>query len=932
MILYDNSILENLDWFIAKSILAQGRKYDTMRKQQKKQVSEQISTLYEACCELPKHPEQTFIDLCAEIQEFVSGIFNFVESTAGEGTVTADLLGQLYEMLFKATQYEATTEQLIDLVKKIDESLYDLKIDKIEIVFFCYKASMSDCLSSIYFAAKEDQHCDAYFIPIPYFDRTGDGSIGEMHLEAEGCYSDKFYLTDWRTYNIEEHLPDVVFFMAPYDQHNFVTSVHPDFYSKRLKQYCGLLCYSPYFVSDEYVDFVKSGTEALCATMGAIYADYIFVQSERVKEAWIAAIHKVESVNNSEGAFGDLKKKIVALGSPKFDAVLATRPEEGKYTEDWDKLIEGKKVVVYNTSVSAILKGREQYLKKIRSVIETFKKYNEVVLWWRPHPLMEQTYDSMRHGLAEEWHKIVEQYRREGIELSDEIVAVEVGKFADRARSIAEGETKKGSSFIYDTSSDMHRAIACSDGYYGDRSSVATLFKETGKPVVIQTANENNNAAFNNLQKDEKEVLLEEIVRTAHQFNVAKQPLVMEDIYFDGVFFWFAATNFNSLFRMHRETFQLEWIGFFPDEDKRAFRLYSSIAYCSGKIYFSPMRAKEIAFYDLEHKEFGKIPFEYPTYNVHEYYNEAKFHKVVAFGHCVYFIPYYHNSIICYDTVTKEITSYDDWVNEAESKRIYKERGYFCSCTKADNLLVLPSQNANGVLVFDTNAKTSRWFSMPESKKSNGFYSVCYKDEYFYILRSNGIIYKRKLLKDAEEIQEINLSKADIEDEAFFTSDKSGEYYYLLPHLTSDCAIRLNLNTYESESIGRFGDEKAFPHPYQQYWFAKIVDGFLYASAARSGRFIVYNINTGEQIEKMLHLPVKEMDEIQKVSARAFQKTIAERKVNEQIYEPDNSIKYLESYLDYVTSSDYRRVNMGKDTQNAGTKIFEFIKQEAFSI
>lgn len=899
-----------------------------MRKQQKKQVSEQLSTLHEACDELHKHSEQTFIDLCAEIQEFVSGIFNFVESTAGEGTVTATLLGQFYEMLFKATQYEVTTEQLIDFIKKIDNSLYDLKIDKIEIAFFCYKASMSDCLASIYFAAKEDQDCDAYFIPIPYFDRTGDGGIGQMHLEAEGCYSDKFELTDWRTYNMEEHLPDVVFFMAPYDQYNFVTSVHPDFYSKRLKQYCGLLCYSPYFVSDEYVDFVKSGNEALCVTMGTIYADYIFVQSEKVKEAWIAAIHKVEYLNNSKGAFGDLEKKIVALGSPKFDAVLTTRHEECKLTEEWEKLIDGKKVILYNTSVSAILTGREQYIQKIRSVIEVFKKHNDVVLWWRPHPLMEQTCDSMRQGLAVEWREIVEQYKREGMQICDEIVVTEIGRFTEGTES----EKKKGGNFIYDTSSDLHRAIAWSDGYYGDRSSVATLFKKTGKPVVIQTANENNNAAFYNLQKDEKEMSLEEVVRTAHQFNFAKQPLVMEDIYYDGVYFWFAATNFNSLFRMHKETFQVEWIGFFPDEDKGAFRLYSSIAYCNGKIYFSPMRAKEIAFYDIEHNVFGKIPFESPTYNVHEYYNEAKFHKVITVRHCVYFIPYYHNSITCYDTVTGDITSYDDWVNDAEAKRLYKERGYFCSCVTSDNLLVLPFQNANGVLIFDTNTKMSRWFSMPESKKDNGFYNVCCKDEYFYILRSSGIIYKRKLLRDDEEIQEIKFSKIDTEDEAFFASDKSGEYYYLLPHLTSDCAIRLNLNTYESETIGRFGDEKAFPHPYQQYWFAKIVNGFLCASAARSGRFIIYNINTGEQIEKMLFLPVKEIDEIQKMSAKAFHKTIAERKINEQIYEPDNSIKYLEDYLDYVTSSDYSKVNEGIDTKNAGTKIFEFIKQEAFHI
>lgn len=39
---------------------------------------------------------------------------------------------------------------------------------------------------------------------------------------------------------------------------------------------------------------------------------------------------------------------------------------------------------------------------------------------------------------------------------------------------------------IYDDTADMHRAIALSDAYYGDGGSVAVLYKETGKPCMIQ--------------------------------------------------------------------------------------------------------------------------------------------------------------------------------------------------------------------------------------------------------------------------------------------------------------------------------------------------------------------------------------------------------------------------------------------------------------
>lgn len=39
---------------------------------------------------------------------------------------------------------------------------------------------------------------------------------------------------------------------------------------------------------------------------------------------------------------------------------------------------------------------------------------------------------------------------------------------------------------IYDDTADMYRAITVSDAYYGDNSSVVELYKQTGKPIMIQ--------------------------------------------------------------------------------------------------------------------------------------------------------------------------------------------------------------------------------------------------------------------------------------------------------------------------------------------------------------------------------------------------------------------------------------------------------------
>lgn len=870
--------LENSDWFIAKSILAQGRKYDTMRKQQKKQVSEQLSTLYEACCELPKHSGQTFIDLCAEIQEFVSGIFNFVESTAGEGTVTADLLGQLYEMLFKATQYEATTEQLIDLVKKIDESLYDLKIDKIEIAFFCYKASMSDCLSSIYFAAKEDQHCDAYFIPIPYFDRKGDGSIGEMHLEAEGCYSDKFDLTDWRTYNIEEHLPDVVFFMAPYDQHNFVTSVHPDFYSKRLKQYCGLLCLSPYFVSNENADFVKSGGETLCATTGALNADYIFVQSEKVKKAWINAINKVEYENNSKGAFGDLENKIRALGSPKFDAVLDTRNEFYPRVEEWVKLINGRKVVFYNTTVSGILRGGEQYVKKIHSVIETFKNQNDVVLLWRPHPLMEQTFNSVRPELAAEWREIVAEYKHEADVFNNEKLEIK-------------------SNFIFDDTSFFHQAMAMSDIYFGDiSSSLVTLYQATGKPIMIQNIGDTT------------------------------LPIAAESIYADEKSFWFAAYHYNSLFRVNRETWKVEWLGTFSDEDFYKNRLYPSVAECNGKLYFAPLSAKEIAEYDLQKKIFRKINFDLSDDSIHAAYDAAKFIRVVSINQYVFFIPYFHPAILIYNTETDLLTACTDWVDLIERKRTNKDIGYFIDYEIHGTKLVLPCACASIVLVFDSETHTTEAYEMPGNKTGIQLTSVCTNGETFYFTMADGTILIRELLSQTEEIKKIDKLPIDHGNIAFYPIKYYDNKVWIFP-LFAEKALILDIKTDTVSVLEELSDEIKYDSGNQLILFATLINDCFYIMTGRSYQFLEYNPKTNEKHEKVLTISKEDENKIRKLASKELLQRMESREADDRIYE--DGVFSLPVVLDCIHNTDSYKINkqITVANTNAGESIYYYVKK-----
>jgi len=331
---------------------------------------------------------------------------------------------------------------------------YELPPDRKEIVFLPYKASMWDSLESVWMAARDDRQCDAYVVPIPYFDRNSDGSLGEMHYEGEE-YPENVPIVDWREYVIADRKPDLIYIHNAYDDGNYVTSVHPAFYSSELKKNTEMLVYIPYFtgINDKVL-------QHLCVVKGILSADKTIVESEKIKKIYLNALRNFEKENGCYGKFGNFEKKIVALGSPKLEKAAQIGLRNNLLPADWSALIEKgktgkKKVIFYNTTIAALLKYNQQYLKKLKSVLEFFKTQENIVLLWRPHPLLQSTIKTMRSHLYEEYKEIVKEYQLAGWG-------------------------------IYDDTAELERAIGISDAYYGDMSSVVELYKVTGKPIMIQ--------------------------------------------------------------------------------------------------------------------------------------------------------------------------------------------------------------------------------------------------------------------------------------------------------------------------------------------------------------------------------------------------------------------------------------------------------------
>ncbi len=402
-------------------------------------------------------------NVLSQCQETAILLGNYFEELSGYTlpfvSVLEDYCEDLYQMniaLSDDTQFRKLfiriKKQLIQLYNGVEREFPD---DKKEIVFMPYKASMWDSLESVWKAADDDKNCDAYVIPIPYYDRNPDGTLGQMHYEGND-YPEYVPVTSWEEYVIAERKPDIIYIHNPYDDCNLVTTVHPAFYAKELKQHTNMLVYIPYFVCAG-----DTVAEHFCVTPGTLYSDKVIVQSEAVRKTYVEELQKFERENNCKNAFGNIEHKVLALGSPKYDKVLSTRKEDLDIPEEWLKVIckpdgSWKKIVLYNTSIASMLEHGEKMIMKIEDVLQTFKEMQkDIALLWRPHPLMSGTLQSMRPQLWNRYSAITERYESE-------------------------------SWGIYDNSADVNQAIALSDAYYGDRGSVFELYQKTGKPILLQ--------------------------------------------------------------------------------------------------------------------------------------------------------------------------------------------------------------------------------------------------------------------------------------------------------------------------------------------------------------------------------------------------------------------------------------------------------------
>lgn len=409
-----------------------------MSKRWKQNIRGLLKSVEEGFDALETMNAAALAELLQTMQEAVICVGNSIEKEIADCEAMMAALADLAERIYELSLDENHLKhQKLDEAKalcKAVENEVNMRIpDVFEILFMPYKASMWDALETIYEAAMPEENCHVTVMPIPYYHMTEDRSSVELEYEGNQ-FPQSIAITDYREYSIPDKLPDVIFIHNPYDNHNRVTQVPQCYFSTELVKYTDHLVYIPYKVCSERV------RDSFCVMPGVRNAWRVFVQSETVREVYV-------KYNPQE--------KIIVSGSPKIDKAIQNVQCPPAMPKEWESALDGKIVFLLNTHLNSIINHSEQMIQEVARLIAFFEGREDIALLWRPHPLSVETAMTMNPDAVQAYRELVEKFKK----------------------------LKNG---IFDESSSPHQAIAVSDAYIGDWSSMVMLFGVTGKPVFIR--------------------------------------------------------------------------------------------------------------------------------------------------------------------------------------------------------------------------------------------------------------------------------------------------------------------------------------------------------------------------------------------------------------------------------------------------------------
>ena len=298
-----------------------------------------------------------------------------------------EILYRIYECIQGETLQDtcALTQELSQNVQLFVEELKANILSRKVVLFLPVLAKDWDGLHSLWQAAAEDEKCDVYVAPLPYYYKDYDSSAKKICYERAQL-PEEVTLLDY-TILTPEYLellhPEVIIIQNPYDAWHPAISVPEMFYAANIRRYTDRLIYVPPFMVDE---FTKQNAREYAnmkyyVTMpGVVYADAVIVQSENMKQMYIEKLTEFAGEDTRE----HWQEKILPLGLLIMDkqplSILgkeADDVQEGMNTEKGH--MKKHKKLLYGISSSILQEAPEAAKNKIESNLKIFDSYKEEI-------------------------------------------------------------------------------------------------------------------------------------------------------------------------------------------------------------------------------------------------------------------------------------------------------------------------------------------------------------------------------------------------------------------------------------------------------------------------------------------------------------------------------------------------------------------------
>lgn len=335
---------------------------------------------------------------------------------------------------------------------RIDKEKKDYK-DKKMVVFMPFKAKYWNMMAGLWKEYERSGEYTLIAIPAPYYYKNIDGTVEKFNDDKQ--YPEYVKIVSPENFDFDNEYVEKIIIQNPYDSYNATTTVHPQFYAKKLAMCTKELIYIPYFETEEnnpsdmraYVSM-----DSYVTMPGVVYSDKVIVQSEGIKELYVKKLSEY---------FGEETRDIwntKIIGNGKH--YIEMENSDSKYDdipEKWKGYIKKsdgsyKKVILYFICTNDVLENGHRVFDKIKRSMDTFLEYEDSVV---PLMMFESNIDEI---LQMENPELLEDYNEIKMNFTQYIV----------------------------NENELDKAMNLCDAFYGDAESEAQLCRNSGKPVMIQ--------------------------------------------------------------------------------------------------------------------------------------------------------------------------------------------------------------------------------------------------------------------------------------------------------------------------------------------------------------------------------------------------------------------------------------------------------------